>query len=97
MPPDSFTDSPYAEGWLCIIRPEALAEDTRRLAVGAEALKWQSREASRLSEFFEAQPSLSATREIIAKTGLLGLGAAMQKLGESEWRRFQKAFLDAVG
>lgn len=97
MRPESLDESPYADGWLCIIRPEKLAEDTRRLSVGADALKWQSREAARLADFFGELPGLAQAREVIARAGLMGLGAAMQKLGDPEWRRFQKAFLDSTG
>lgn len=92
---DSLIGSPYTEGWLCVIRSEDLSADTRRLAVGDDALKWQSREAGRLLSFFGSVPSSGVSAEVVSVGGVLGLGGAMQKLSGSEWRRFQRAFLDA--
>ena len=91
---DSVVQSPYTTGWMCVVRSENLARDTRRLAVGDDALKWQSREAGRLVEFFNTVPG-SAPAEMVSVGGVLGLSGAMQKLGGDEWRRFQRAFLDA--
>jgi glycine cleavage system H protein len=88
-------ESPYAKGWMCVVRSENLARDTRRLAVGDDALKWQSREAGRLVEFFSTVPASAVSAEMVSVGGVLGLGGAMQKLGGDEWRRFQRAFLDA--
>jgi glycine cleavage system H protein len=90
----SVIGSPYTTGWMCLVRSENLAHDTRRLAVGDDAVKWQSREAGRLVEFFATVPG-AASSEMVSIGGVLGLGGAMQKLGVNEWRRFQRAFLDA--
>lgn len=82
LSPSAVASSPYSDGWLCVLKPEALAEDTRRLAIGADAAKWHQAEATRMAEFLAGGGA--------AQGGLV-------QLGEAGIRRFQKAFLDAAG
>lgn len=81
LSPAAVVASPYSEGWLCVVMPEALAEDTRRLAIGADAAKWHQSEALRIAAFLAG--------------GEAGQGG-LEKLGENGFRKFQKAFLDAA-
>jgi glycine cleavage system H protein len=46
------TQSPYGHGWLCTVRPVALAADTRRMVVGEDAARWHRSEAARMAKFF---------------------------------------------
>ncbi len=76
------TQSPYGHGWLCSIRPVALAADTRRMVVGEDAARWHRSEAGRIVKFFA---SASGTE------GATSLDA----LPVDERARFQRTFLDA--
>lgn len=82
LSPAAIVASPYSEGWLCVLKPESLAEDTRRLAIGADAAKWHQAEAIRMAEF-------------LAGGGASQGG--LHQLGEPGFRKFQKAFLDVAG
>lgn len=82
LSPAAIVAAPYTDGWLCVLKPEALAEDTRRLAIGADAARWHQAEAARIAEFLAG--------------GGVAQGS-LDRLGEPGFRKFQKAFLDAAG
>lgn len=73
------TQSPYGHGWLCTVRPVALAADTRRMVVGEDATRWHRSEAARMAKFFAS----------------VGEAASLDALGGDERGRFQRTFLDA--
>jgi glycine cleavage system H protein len=73
------TQSPYGHGWLCTIRPVALAADTRRMVVGDDATRWHRSEAGRIAKFLAAA----------------GDAQTLDAFGADERARFQRTFLDA--
>jgi len=81
-------NDPYAGGWLYAVKPE---DDSTyaRLPFGDDSRPWFSREAVRLSQFFEHQLGMAAADggELVAPGPSL--------LTESQWEEMTQGFLQA--
>jgi glycine cleavage system H protein len=75
--------SPYGDGWLCAVRPDSLANDTRRLMVGEDAERWHRSESARLAAFLGGNTAD-------------GKEPSVASLSEADRARFQRSFLDAT-
>lgn len=80
-------NDPYAGGWLYAIQPEDTSYT--RLPYGQESRAWFSREAVRLSQFFEHQLGMAA-----ADGGEL-VAPAHSLLTEDQWAEMTQSFLQA--
>ena len=80
-------NDPYAGGWLYAVQPEDAS--FARLPFGEGSRAWFSREAIRLSQFFEHQLGMAAADggELIAPGPSL--------LTESQWEEMTESFLEA--
>jgi glycine cleavage system H lipoate-binding protein len=78
---------PYGGGWLYAVQPEDSAY--ARLPYGEDSRPWFSREAIRLSQFFEHQLGMAA-----ADGGEL-VAPAPSLLTESQWAEMTESFLQA--
>jgi glycine cleavage system H protein len=80
-------NDPYAGGWLFLVQPDDTSYTT--LPHGAESRTWFSREAVRLSQFFEHQLGMAAADggELVAPGPSL--------LTESQWAEMTQNFLQA--
>jgi glycine cleavage system H protein len=80
-------NDPYGGGWLYAVQPEDAS--FARLPFGDESRAWFSREAVRLSQFFEHQLGMAAADggELIAPGPSL--------LTESQWEEMTEGFLQA--
>jgi len=86
--PAKVHNDPYAGGWLYAVQPENAAY--ARLPYGSESRDWFSREAIRLSQFFEHQLGMAAADggELIAPGPSL--------LTELQWDEMTNSFLQAA-
>ncbi len=78
---------PYGGGWLYAVQPEDSAYS--RLPYGEESRAWFSREAVRLSQFFEHQLGMAA-----ADGGEL-VAPAPSLLSEAQWAEMTETFLQS--
>lgn len=80
-------NDPYARGWLYAVEPDAA--DYKQLPFGNDSRPWFSREAVRLSQFFEHQLGVAAADggELVAPGPSL--------LTESQWEDMTQSFLQA--
>jgi glycine cleavage system H lipoate-binding protein len=85
--PARLHNDPYGNGWLYAVRPDDDAY--ARLPHDEESKAWFSREAARLSQFFEHQLGLAA-----ADGGEL-VAPAPSLLTESQWAEMTESFLQA--
>jgi glycine cleavage system H protein len=83
--PSRLHADPYASGWLYAVQPENTAYT--RLPYGDDSRPWFSREAIRLSQFFEHQLGMAAADggELVAPGPSL--------LSESQWEEMTQTFL----
>ncbi len=80
-------NDPYGGGWLYVVQPED--SSYARLPYGEDSRSWFSREAIRLSQFFEHQLGMAA-----ADGGEL-VAPAPSLLTESQWTEMTESFLQA--
>jgi glycine cleavage system H lipoate-binding protein len=85
--PARLHNDPYGRGWLYAVKPEDTAY--ARLPYGHDSRAWFSREAVRLSQFFEHQLGTAA-----ADGGEL-VAPAPSLLTEAQWAEMTKSFLQA--
>jgi len=85
--PSRLHTDPYAGGWLYAVEPQDSAYT--RLPYGDESRPWFSREAVRLSQFFEHQLGMAAADggELVAPGPSL--------LSESQWEEMTQTFLQS--
>src|SRR5450759_187344 len=85
--PARLHNDPYSRGWLYAIQPED--SSYARLPYGNDSRTWFSRDAIRLSQFFEHQLGMAAADggELVAPGPLL--------LTESQWAEMTQTFLQA--
>ena len=86
--PARLHNDPYGGGWLYAVQPQDSAY--ARMPYGAESRAWFSREAVRLSQFFEHQLGMAA-----ADGGEL-IAPAPSLLTESQWAEMTESFLQAT-
>jgi glycine cleavage system H protein len=85
--PTRLHTDPYGGGWLYAVQPDD--STYARLPYGEESRAWFSREAVRLSQFFEHQLGMAA-----ADGGEL-VAPAPSLLGESQWDEMTQTFLQS--
>jgi glycine cleavage system H protein len=86
--PSRLHNAPYAGGWLYAVEPEDAAYS--RLPYGHDSKAWFSKEAVKLSQFFEHQLGMAAADggELVAPGPSL--------LTESQWNEMTATFLQAA-
>jgi glycine cleavage system H lipoate-binding protein len=85
--PARLHNDPYGGGWLYAIQPED--STYARLPYGQDSRSWFSREAIRLSQFFEHQLGMAAA------DGGERVAPAPSRLTESQWAEMTESFLQA--
>lgn len=84
--PGLLNESPYEEGWLCIVEPSKLRKNLKNLYYGEEAEKFTGEEKERL--FALANDDLR-----IAADGGISVDDLSQELKGENWKKAVKAFL----
>lgn len=77
---------PFGGGWICRIAPGELAEDLRRLRIGADAIGWYKEEMERFRGKLKELHPASATSEGVAGNGH----------EDRAWKAFATCFLEGT-
>ena len=82
---------PYAQGWVCSLKPEHLADELAQLKIGEHAAAWYQSEIARLQEMLEAAPGGDQGPAASVAAGLAE--GQLQEADDATWDRFTRAFL----
>lgn len=91
--PSLLNESPYAEGWLCVVEPENLARSLSFLSIAEEAVRWIKGEVVRLREFIIGEMKQPLPVGATMTDGGVPVINALSHLGEGSWKKFEHAFL----
>lgn len=90
--PENLAREPYEDGWLLRLRPAHLAQEVRRLRLGAEAQGWMRGEVARFKDFLSLQMRWD-TSCATAPDGGLPVSHVMEHLNGRAWEHFEEEFL----
>jgi glycine cleavage system H protein len=89
-------EDPYGKGWICRIRPEKWAEETRTAYLADDATSWIRQELSAVKDFImETLKGRSPQHQavlVLAEGGEL-TGSPLSEMDADAWKEFQEKFL----
>jgi glycine cleavage system H protein len=84
---------PYHRGWICVLSPSNLAEDIKKLMVGAESEGWFAKEIERFREFFTVRSVQHLALGSVMQDGGEITGGVLEMLDDDSWCQFSEDFL----
>jgi len=91
--PEMIQSDPYAEGWVCAVKPRNLAQNLRQLLTAEEARGWLKNEAQRFQEFFAAQTIDQMQLGQVLQDGGELAGGVLEFADDVTWKQFNEMFL----
>ena len=91
--PHRMTESPYGDGWIASIRPQALAAELRSSHVAEDAASWMKTELSRFSQFLSERIRLHPAHAAVMADGGEIIEGPLASMDAACWKDFEKSFL----